>query len=232
MPVAKAPGVVVAHGGRIHVNGVAIARGFQAVWSPSGKQIAFTRYGQVFVVDADGRSERRLTKREPGVHWPASFPAWSRDGKRVAFTGTRDLFTVTVADRTLTPLTRSRQSWFGNFTAAYSPDGRTIAFSRSTDAFNNDIFLMSADGENLRRLTRTQATDGKLGEETMPTWSPDGRTIVFVSNRDGNFELYAIDRTGRNERRVAQTPRADEESRASAATASASSTCTTAASRR
>jgi Tol biopolymer transport system component len=53
-------------------------------------------------------------------------------------------------------------------------------------------------------------TDGKLGEETMPTSSPDGRTIVFVSNRDGNFELYAIDRTGGNERRITTARRSDE----------------------
>ncbi len=44
----------------------------------------------------------------------------------------------------------------------------------------------------------------------MPTWSADGRTVVFVSNRDGNFELYAIGADGRRERRLTRTPRADE----------------------
>jgi TolB protein len=210
-PVAKEPGLVVSQGSRIYVDGREITRGSQPTWSPNGRQIAFNRYGQIYVIDRDGTNERRLTKREPGLHWPGSFPAWSRDGKRIAFSGTRDLFTVRVADRKLTPLTRSRHSWLGNFTPAYSPDGQTIAFSRSTDAFNSDIFLMKADGTNLRRLTKSQGTDGKFGEEGMPTWSPDGRTIVFVSNRDGNFELYAITRSGGGERRITSTPRSDED---------------------
>ncbi len=210
-PIAKAPGLVVSQGGTVYVNGVRVARGSQPTWSPDGKRIAFNRFGQIFVIDANGRNERRLTKREPGLHWPGSFPAWSRDGKRIAFSGTRDLFTVSVADAKLTPLTRSRHSWLGNFTPAYSPDGKTIAFTRSTDAFNSDIFLIDADGSNLRRLTRSQGTHDELGEEMTPAWSPDGRTLVFASNRDGNLELYAIDRSGRNERRITSTPRLDEE---------------------
>jgi Tol biopolymer transport system component len=210
-PIAKAPGLVVSQGGVVYVNGVRVTQGAQPTWSPDGNRIAFNRFGQIFVVDANGRNERRLTKREPGLHWPGSFPAWSRDGKRIAFSGARDLFTVSVADAKLMPLTRSRHSWIGNVTPAYSPDGRTIAFSRNTDAFNSDIFLMNADGSNLRRLTRSQGTHDEQGEEMTPTWSPDGRTLVFASNRDGNLELYAIDRSGRNERRITTTPRLDEE---------------------
>src|SRR4051812_15488796 len=210
-PVAKATGLVVAHGGGIYVEGREIARGDQPTWSPDGTRIAFQRSGEIRVVDRDGRNERRLTTRAPRLHWPASFPAWLRDGARIAFSGTRDLFTVPLGGEAVTPLTKTAQSWLGNHTPAYSPDGRTIAFSRSTDAFNNDIFLMRADGKNLRRLTRSQGTDGKLGEELMPTWSPDGRRIVFVSNRDGNLELYSIGRDGSGERRLTRTPRADEE---------------------
>ena len=210
-PLARAPGLVVSDRGAVYVDGVRIAGGSQPTWSPDGKRVAFTRFGQIFVIDANGKNERRLTRRQPGLHWPASFPAWSRDGTQIAFGGTRNLFTVSVADAKLTPLTRSQHSWIGNVTPAYSPDGRTIAFSRSTDAFNSDIFLMAADGSRLRRLTRSQGTHDKRGEEMTPAWSPDGRTLVFSSNRDGNLELYAIDRSGRNERRLTSTPRLDEE---------------------
>ena len=209
---ADGPGVVVARAGQLHVDGRVLTRGFEPTWSPDGRWIAFQRDGQIFVIDASGRNERRLTTRRPGLHWPASRPAWSPDGRRIAFSGTRDLFVVPVPSGRRVRLTHSAESWRSNVTPAYSPDGRTIAFARSTDAFNSDIFLMRAGGGGLRRLTTSRGSHDTQGEESMPAWSPDGRTIVFVSNRDGNFELYRIDADGRNERRLTTTPRLDEES--------------------
>jgi TolB protein len=199
-PVAKAPGLVVSEYDRLYVDGKRFAMGTQPAWSADGTQIAFVRDGKVFVARADGTEERPLTDRVQ-----ASSPAWSPDGKRLAFGGRRDVFVVRVADRRLTQLTYSAHPWLGNYTPAYSPDGKRIAFSRSTDAFNTDIFVMSANGNNLRRLTKTQGTDATLGEEHGPDWSPDGRTIVFVSNRDRSWELYTIDATGRRERRLTNT---------------------------
>jgi TolB protein len=201
-PVASAPGLVVSDHGKIYVRGVEIARGTQPAWNRLGTAVAFIRNGEVFVADADGAHVRRLTVKRPGLHWPANSPAWSPDGARIAFTGTRDVFTVRLVDRKLTQLTHSAHSWIGAFTPAYSPDGRTIAFARNTDAFNSDIFLMRADGTHLTRLTRTQGTDSSYGEEHGPAWSPDGRRIVFVSNRDGGLDLYSIRADGTDERRL------------------------------
>lgn len=90
----------------------------------------------------------------------------------------------------LANLTRSTKSWLGNYTPAYSPDGRLIAFARNTDAFNSDIFLMTTRGTIVKRLTHSVGTDATLGEEHGPAWSPDGRTLVYVSNRSGkSWEL-------------------------------------------
>ena len=211
-PVAKGPGLVVAHGGRIYVDVTPIARGAEPTWSPNGKQIAFKRDGQIFVVDRTGDNVRRITRRAPGLHWPGNFPAWSPDGRRIAFSGTRDLFVVTVADRKLRSLTHSRYGWLASVTPAYSPDGRTIAFSRNVDWANRALYLVNADGTKLRRLTYGEGTVKKFRRDQTPTWSPDGRTLVFASNRDGNGELYAVDRNGRNERRITRTPSVSEQS--------------------
>ena len=204
-PVARAPGIVVSLDGWIYIEGKRVGRGDQPVWSPDGRRIAFVRNGSVYVAAADGSRTRRLTSSG------ATSPSWSPDGIRIAFARGRDVFAVSVATGKLTRLTRTKQPWLGNHTPAYSPDGKTIAFSRSTDAFNNDIFLMRADRPNLLRLTRTQGSESSFGEEHGPAWSPDGRRIVFVSNRDGNWELYAIRPDGSGERRLTRTPGATED---------------------
>lgn len=206
-PVANAPGLVVSQSGRIHLAGKLVTRGTQPVWSPDGSRIAFVRNGEIHVIAPDGTGDRRLTVRTPGLHWPASSPAWSPDGRTIAFSGTRDILTVRVADGKLTNLTHSTKSWLGNYTPAYSPDGRLIAFARNTDAFNSDIFLMTPRGRIVRRLTHSVGTDAQLGEEHGPAWSPDGRRLVFVSNRSGrSWELYTIGADGRGERRLTNTP--------------------------
>jgi Tol biopolymer transport system component len=128
----------------------------------------------------------------------------------IAFGGTRDIYTVRVADGKLTRLTHSGQSWRGNYTPSYSPAGTRIAFARNVDAFNTDIYVMNANGTGLRRVTTSPASDGRFGEEHGPTWSPDGRTLVYVSNRDGQWELYAIGVDGTNERRLTVTLDEDE----------------------
>lgn len=65
--------------------------------------------------------------------------------------------------------------------ARISPDGKTIVFT-----YKGDIFTVPASGGVATRLT------SDAGYEQLPIWSPDGKTIVFASDRYGNFDLFAI----------------------------------------
>jgi TolB protein len=65
------------------------------------------------------------------------------------------------------------------------------------------ICVMDADGTNVTVLTDSE------GDDTTPAWSPDGEHIVFVSNRDGNRELYVMDADGRNEVNLTNNPADD-----------------------
>jgi Tol biopolymer transport system component len=60
---------------------------------------------------------------------------------------------------------------------------------------NWEIYRVDLDGGNLSALTSDSASDG------LPTWSPDGSKIAFVSNRDGEWSIWSMDPDGRNKRR-------------------------------
>lgn len=74
---------------------------------------------------------------------------------------------------------------------AISPDGRTIAFT-----YKGDIYTVPAAGGRATRLTTHRSMD------TAPVWSPDGKTIVFASDRRGNMDLFAVAADGGEPRQL------------------------------
>src|SRR5262249_8243707 len=64
-----------------------------------------------------------------------------------------------------------------------------------------DIFEANPDGTGLKPLTTTKGYDAE------GSYSPDGKQIVFCSNRDGNLELYIMDADGKNVRKLTRAPR-------------------------
>jgi TolB protein len=140
-------------------------------------------------MNADGTgSLKRLTRN-------AVFdgdPSWSSDNRTVVFESQRDgnseLYTVDVQTQDVKRLTNNK-AFDGD--PAWSPFRRGIAFT-STRTGNREIFLMRFDPEKgpsprspLLNLTNNRSSDFD------PTWSPDGELVTFVTDRDGNLEIYA-----------------------------------------
>lgn len=72
-----------------------------------------------------------------------------------------------------------------------APDGSTIAFDRDSGGTNRDIWVMNVDGTGQRRLTFSPALDN------WPQWAPHGRSLAFLSERDGYRSVYVANvRTG------------------------------------
>jgi Tol biopolymer transport system component len=132
---------------------------------------------QLVTVRPDGSSRRVLDHL--GSTEVAN-PDWSADGRRLVYEISTEAphAGVIVADadgrgaRDLTPHGFQGQP-------AFTPDGRSIVFERQ--AGGNGIWIMRADGSDLRRLTRNPfpVPDG-CGCDTDPNVSPDGTTVTFV----------------------------------------------------
>ncbi len=86
----------------------------------------------------------------------------------------------------------------GASSLALSPNGGTLAF-----AARGEIWTVPAAGGDARRLTRT------LAQESAPAWAPDSRTLAYVSERNGNLDIYAMDTQTRAEKQITSSP-ADE----------------------
>ena len=74
---------------------------------------------------------------------------------------------------------------------AISPDGSTVAFT-----YKGDIFTVPAKGGRAAQITSNDAYDSS------PVWRPDGKQIVFRSNREGSDDIYIVDAKGGRPRRL------------------------------
>jgi Tol biopolymer transport system component len=184
----------------------AVSPGFAPAWSPGGRRIAFiTNVGQrgrhnmeIYVVNADGSGQRRLTRNT----WSDSDPVWSPDGRRIAFVSGWQLWVMNADGSGRRQLTRQGAH---NFNPAWSPDGKRIAFERGRrqrdyvgctycgGLWGLAVFVMNADGSGLRKLTQGGS---------QPSWSPDGRRIAFVSQRDGNEDIWLMNADGSAQRNL------------------------------
>jgi len=87
---------------------------------------------------------------------------------------------------------------------SWSPDGSKIVFQSNRNDNNFEIYVMDADGKNVKRITFNSF------EDETPVWSPDGKSILFSRYTGGdNNELFLIDADGSNERQLTNHPLRD-----------------------
>jgi dipeptidyl aminopeptidase/acylaminoacyl peptidase len=163
-------------------------------WSPDGTKIAFhsSRDGnfEIYVMNADGSNQTRLTSNAAGDF----APAWSPDGQRIVFRSNRDGNNeIYVMAKDGTAQTRVTVNTADDQEPKFSGDGTKIVFTRAFPT--RQIMVINADGTNPVQLT-------SAGNNFFPTISPDGKRIAFVSDRDGNHEIYAMSFNGNLQARL------------------------------
>ena len=162
-------------------------------WMPDGRLVVsqqentdpYTVYGDLYLVDTEGRSER-LT-REARLSHPAVSPegTWAVAVQQVG--GTNGLVRVDLSTGDVSSLVAPVPNVHWAFPAV-SPNGRWIAVSRWESGGYHDVFLLDVSGGLAPRgLTRDRALD------LAPTWSPDGQWLLWTSDRTGISNVMGVD---------------------------------------
>ncbi|MER6401877.1 hypothetical protein ABT263_38470 [Kitasatospora sp. NPDC001603] len=180
----------------------------------------------VFTVTADGGTLQQLTR--PSGQDRDDHPDWSPDGSTLAFdrteteTGAARLWTVSADGERAHQIGQLCETGAADCAneqesgPAFSPDGKQLAFSRTWGAIDtstqqiqySDLYLMSPDGTNAQRLTFLTNDTPYSGEVRNPSWSPDGKQLVFEYRTSSTGQpasgraLYVVNADGTGLRRL------------------------------
>lgn len=169
------------------------------VWLPDGRHIAFVsdRRGGFSTYTMELAGENIAGENIKKITNSGDRLAISPDGKWIAQTVAGFLSLVDIDGVERREIRWGRPQGATNM-AAWSPDGKKIAFTIRVPGVLNDIYVIDITGDNLRRLTNDP------GQDLYPAWSPDGRWIAFWSNRDGHNAVYLMRADGANAKRLAK----------------------------
>ncbi len=191
-----------AAGGEAHLIVAHPAYDSRPLFSPDGKSLAFistrTGNGDIYIADLTTSQSRRLTYDDARD----SLDAWSRDGKWIYFSSlgrsadtlANDIWRVAATGGT--PMMITDERMHNHYHSAPSPDGKSLALVGYGSAFaqwwrhgrshmdETQLWLMQ-DGK-FRQL----AGDG--AKQVWPMWTPDGKRLFYMSDRDGNENIWTM----------------------------------------
>lgn len=172
-------------------------------WSPDGESIVFVSFRdgntEIYSMNSDGTNQVNLT------HHPSEdlCPSWSPNGEFIAFSSNRDgdfdIYVMTADGANIWRVT----------------DFPTLDYCPVWSPFEDDILVYSAQWNDVSRTSQVTLDGSKptqfkplaLGDGS-PSWSRDLEWMAFTSNRDGNWEIYALDING-NEHRLTDNDERD-----------------------
>jgi Tol biopolymer transport system component len=184
---------------RVNITNTPNVDEWQPAWFPSGRKVAYVRvgvggsagYSAIEVLTLNDRYGSKVTKTSRLTE-DGRFPVVSPNGKRVAFGSDRDgdaeIYVIRTDARegpNNRPAKLTDNATYYDSQPDWSPDGSRIVYVSYRN--NADIFVMRADGSGKKKnLTRSPA------REQYPAFSPDGKYIVFTSDRGGDQEIWKV----------------------------------------
>lgn len=169
-------------------------------WTQDGK-ILFDRgpSNEIFFINADGTGESRATETIPVLK-----NGWlSSDKSKAVFQKSGDkAFYLANADGS-----NEIKLEFSLENMAWSADGKRFVFQGNLDnppnPNNPEIYIYTLETNKVAQITKNESFDGD------PSFSPDGKEIIFASDRDKNLEIYLMNDDGSNARRLTDNPAHD-----------------------
>ena len=153
---------------------------------------------QICIMNADGTGYRRLTTDDSVRHF---YPSLSPDGRSVLYSAFRqenayEIYSYDLEDSSVDRLTNR----VGVLTAPeYSPNGEMIAFTRwAPNSGKYQIMTMERNGNDPNNIPNIEGWD--------PTWSPNGKQILFASAKNGPVQLFVVREDGKNLHQISNLP--------------------------
>jgi Tol biopolymer transport system component/predicted Ser/Thr protein kinase len=181
------------------------ARDYSPAWSPDGRFIAFLRElspqkAAMLVIPALGGPERKVAEVwiERSQDLTGPYLAWVADGNSLVVVDKDSyterpfaLFLLNIETGEKHRLTSPTGSLIGDSGPAVSPDGRTVAFTRSVDAGASDIYLLALSEQRRPAGEATRITFANRDPSGL-SWTADGSAIVFSSGSNGQRGLWRV----------------------------------------
>lgn len=176
--------------------------------SPDGSTVSFVRQDGndwlLSIMNADGSGVRDLVRPQKFVE----FPTWRPDGSMIAFAAippggsSTDLFVVSPQGGDMRTLIATDTA---DVCPHFTDDGQTLYYATIPEGEDQlDVFAHDMDETDTTPASDTRITTNPMKDDYGEP-GPDGR-IVFISDRDGNFELYLMNADGSDQRRLTNTP--------------------------
>ncbi len=178
-------------------------------FSPDNKRVAFQSdiegNWEIYLMDADGAQEVRVTNYQA----QDEMPVFGSDENIIAFTSTRDdsvhkgrlnktrnIYFMDISNGNVTQITNHEaDDWYPSL----SERGNRMVFVSERDDLRevpfhekwSDVYILDLKNASILRLTQNEVDDGS------PSFSSDGKWILFASNRTGSYQIYQMDTKGR-----------------------------------